>query len=591
MWIWYVDKSEGGNLDAIAARAQAAGDEHRLRQERRRRRRLGAVHAAARRRPARPRAARLRLAVRLRRRPAGRGGARPPRRSPRAPTASSSTPRRSTRAATPRPSATSRALRGAIGPSYPLGFTSFPYVDYHPRLPYSVFLGPGGAQANLPQVYWKAIGGSVDAVSAQDRRATTASTARRSRRSASPTTRPTADDLRRFRALWAGYGAAGLSWWSWQATGDAAWAILTEPAPAPVVPPDPGWPALDQGSTRRPGDLAAAAPRRRPTRRSRSTAKFTAATKAALQAFQTVARPGADGRDRRRDVAGAADACRCASWTGPRSVASRRCRGERSSVRAVRKTHLRRTRSGRVVPVRGWGASRTFVATFATTPRVGSRVRLRPRARGDADHLPQRCRSPALNPTPGVAPPAPPRQQPARHQQQHPARDLQPQRRARARPRVLVGQRLRQPPRPARVRQVDGQRDRPARPRRARRAPAPPPAPPPRSPSSVSATREQRDDEQRVAVVLAAGRIALDDLQRADGDLEDGRELGRDEQRRRRRSRAPRRAAGGSRKPRVGQGPFAIVARSFPGPMCSSAAAPGRSAHHDGFLDHIARRA
>ena len=41
----------------------------------------------------------------------------------------------------------------------------FPYVDYHPRLPYSVFLGPGGAQANLPQVYWKDIGGTVDAVS------------------------------------------------------------------------------------------------------------------------------------------------------------------------------------------------------------------------------------------------------------------------------------------------------------------------------------------------------------------------------------------------------------------------------------------
>ena len=59
------------------------------------------------------------------------------------------------------------ALRVAIGPAYPLGFTSFPYVDYHPRLPYSVFLGPGGAQANLPQVYWKAIGGSVDAVSAK----------------------------------------------------------------------------------------------------------------------------------------------------------------------------------------------------------------------------------------------------------------------------------------------------------------------------------------------------------------------------------------------------------------------------------------
>src|SRR3954462_8460663 len=31
-------------------------------------------------------------------------------------------------------------LRAAVGPAYPVGLTSFPYVDYHPSLPYSVFL-------------------------------------------------------------------------------------------------------------------------------------------------------------------------------------------------------------------------------------------------------------------------------------------------------------------------------------------------------------------------------------------------------------------------------------------------------------------
>ena len=41
---------------------------------------------------------------------------------------------------------------------------SFPYVYYHLRLPYSVFLGPGGAQFNVPQMYWKDIGNSVDTV-------------------------------------------------------------------------------------------------------------------------------------------------------------------------------------------------------------------------------------------------------------------------------------------------------------------------------------------------------------------------------------------------------------------------------------------
>jgi hypothetical protein len=177
------------------------------------------------------------------------------------------------------------ALRLAVGLAYPIGLTSFPYVDYHPRLPYSVFLGPGGAQANLPQVYWKAIGGSVDAVSAK--------TVANNRIYGAPIAplgqsygAPSPADLRRFRAVWAGYGAAGLSWWSWQASSDAGWAALSEPAPAPVVLPDPGWPALDRGSS---GDqviwmqqhLAAADP---------SIAldgRFSAATEAALRAFQS----------------------------------------------------------------------------------------------------------------------------------------------------------------------------------------------------------------------------------------------------------------------------------------------------------------
>ena len=55
-------------------------------------------------------------------------------------------------------------LRAKIGSAYPLGLASFPYVSYHPTFPYSVFLGPEGAQFNLPQMYWKDIGQSVDTV-------------------------------------------------------------------------------------------------------------------------------------------------------------------------------------------------------------------------------------------------------------------------------------------------------------------------------------------------------------------------------------------------------------------------------------------
>jgi hypothetical protein len=140
------------------------------------------------------------------------------------------------------------ALRAAVGPAYPIGLTSFPYVDYHPRLPYSVFLAPGGAQANLPQVYWKDIGGTVDAVSAR--------TVANNRIYGTPIAplgqtygNPPAEDLARFRSLWAAYGSAGLSWWSWQATGEAEWGVLAQPLQAvPAAPPDPGWPTLDKGT-------------------------------------------------------------------------------------------------------------------------------------------------------------------------------------------------------------------------------------------------------------------------------------------------------------------------------------------------------
>jgi hypothetical protein len=140
-----------------------------------------------------------------------------------------------------------RQVRAAVGADYPIGLTSFPYVDYHPRLPYSVFLGPGGAQANVPQVYWKDIGDTVDAASAR-----TLAQNRIYGRAIAPLGQtydaPSAPDLARFRAVWAAYGSAGLSWWSWQATSPAGWSALSQPAPAPAAVPDPGWPALGKGA-------------------------------------------------------------------------------------------------------------------------------------------------------------------------------------------------------------------------------------------------------------------------------------------------------------------------------------------------------
>ncbi|WP_354698763.1 hypothetical protein DSM112329_04456 [Paraconexibacter sp. AEG42_29] len=140
-----------------------------------------------------------------------------------------------------------KALRAGVGAAYPLALTSFPYVDYHPSLPYSVFLGPGMAQVNQPQVYWKDIGGTVDAVSAR--------TFAQNRPYGVPIAplgqtyqKPAASELQRFRQVWLSYGAGGLSWWDWQETTDAAFTTLAAPVPAPITLPDPGWPVLRKGS-------------------------------------------------------------------------------------------------------------------------------------------------------------------------------------------------------------------------------------------------------------------------------------------------------------------------------------------------------
>lgn len=126
-----------------------------------------------------------------------------------------------------------RALRRAIGPTFPVGLTSFPYVDLHGNFPYSVFLGAGGAQYNLPQMYWRLLGTSVSGVFAR----TWSQNAVYGRpvvplgQSWGPATRA---EVRRFRSLAAARGAGGVSWWVWQLATKRHWAGMTDPLPAPV---------------------------------------------------------------------------------------------------------------------------------------------------------------------------------------------------------------------------------------------------------------------------------------------------------------------------------------------------------------------
>jgi len=176
-------------------------------------------------------------------------------------------------------------LRAGVGASYPIGLASFPYVDYHESVPYSVFLGPAGAQYDVPQIYWHAIGDSPDAAYAH-----TYVENRIYARSIVPLGQlygnVPASQIERFRQVAAAYGAPGFSWWDWQSASASAWSALTAPITdlTPVTVTQ-SWPVLAQHAR---GDqvvwmqeyLAAAEPQ------TPINGIFDAATVSALDAFQ-----------------------------------------------------------------------------------------------------------------------------------------------------------------------------------------------------------------------------------------------------------------------------------------------------------------
>jgi Putative peptidoglycan binding domain len=118
-----------------------------------------------------------------------------------------------------------RALRARIGATFPVALAGFPYVDYHPSFPYSVFFGPGGAQFNLPQMYWKTIGTSVRTVFEH--------TYLFNRIWGHPIypigqtyEGPGGASIRLFRRFAESYGGLPPSWWDWQETSGAEWGAL-----------------------------------------------------------------------------------------------------------------------------------------------------------------------------------------------------------------------------------------------------------------------------------------------------------------------------------------------------------------------------
>jgi Putative peptidoglycan binding domain len=143
-------------------------------------------------------------------------------------------------------------LRSLIGADYPVALAGFPYVDFHPSFPYSVFLGPGAAQYNAPQMYWKDIGTSVSAVYAH-----TYSFNRIYRRPIFPLgqlySNPPPGQIVRFRELDLVYGAGGISWWDWQSASAKAWNAMSLPIDSlPDVTPDKAMAVVGRGAS---GDL------------------------------------------------------------------------------------------------------------------------------------------------------------------------------------------------------------------------------------------------------------------------------------------------------------------------------------------------
>lgn len=144
-------------------------------------------------------------------------------------------------------------LRATVGANYPLSLAGFPYVDYHPAFPYSVFLGPGGATVDQPQMYWKAIGTSVRRVFEH-----TYLYNRLWGRPIFPIGQtyeaPGRGPLRLFRRYSASYGAVP-SWWDWQETTVPEWGALGARVGArklPGISPEVEYPLLKIGAR---GDL------------------------------------------------------------------------------------------------------------------------------------------------------------------------------------------------------------------------------------------------------------------------------------------------------------------------------------------------
>ncbi len=190
-----------------------------------------------------------------------------------------------------------RKLRAAAGPDYPIGLAGFPYVDYHPSYPYSVFFGPGGATFNTPQMYWKTIGVSVREVFEH--------TYLHNRIWGHPIyplgqtyEAPGPAQLKLFRRFAASHGGVMPSWWDWQETSGREWGALAARSalrPLARYRPPTEHPLLKRGSR---GDMVVWAQQHlnAAEHRVQVTGIFGRQTRRAVREFQEESGMAVDGR-------------------------------------------------------------------------------------------------------------------------------------------------------------------------------------------------------------------------------------------------------------------------------------------------------
>ena len=139
------------------------------------------------------------------------------------------------------------ALRSGLGARVPIGLAGQPEILEHPEFPYSVFLGPGGFDFDMPLLYWRDLGLSVAAAYAHVL-PVNAVYGRPILPVGQLYGQPVAGELEQFRALASSYGLAGTSFFDLDAAspeGLSALAVATPGRPRRTLSPATIHPGAD----------------------------------------------------------------------------------------------------------------------------------------------------------------------------------------------------------------------------------------------------------------------------------------------------------------------------------------------------------